>query len=221
MGRILHHRGETKPPCPSHVFQHRHWKSLFPWQPNWLSLSQEWRRRQRREGRGVCVCVAGGGCRAGARHSMLTSTWPLGENAISVSWFPQENIMIGCFSFSFFFWLLPSPESSKIYDLLTTKTTQCHESQNLSIWSIMQGYNGKGATKHSMPAKGRSFTQAVITPHWQRVRSKCCSNKTNIFSSTAPSGKMYNQWRLKAEKKELSEREMTHSEEMEDAFQKA
>lgn len=60
MGRILHHRGETKPPCPSHVFQHRHWKSLFPWQPNWLSLSQEWRRRQRREGRGVCVCVWGG-----------------------------------------------------------------------------------------------------------------------------------------------------------------
>lgn len=169
-----------------------------------------------REGR---VCV--GGCRAGAWHSMLTSTWPLGENAISVSWFPQENIMIGCFSFSFFFWLLLSPESSKIYDLLTTKTTQCHESQNFSVWSIMQGYNGKGTTKHSMPAKGRSFTQAVITPHWQRVRSKCCSNKTNIFSSTAPSGKMYNQWRLKAEKKELSEREMTHSEEMEDAFQKA
>lgn len=32
---------------------------------------------------------------------------------------------------------------------------------------------------------------------------------------------MYNQWRLKAEKKELSEREMTHSEEMEDAFRKA
>lgn len=74
---------ETKPPCPSHVFQHRHGKSLFPWQPNWLSLSQEWgrrerRRRERRQGRG---------CRAEAWHSVLTSTWPLGEHTgFLLSW---------------------------------------------------------------------------------------------------------------------------------------
>lgn len=53
---------ETKPPCPFHVFRRRRGKSLFPWQPNWLSLSQEWGRKgkvERREGRGAGVWAGG------------------------------------------------------------------------------------------------------------------------------------------------------------------
>lgn len=75
--------GRNKAALPAPRVSTSHGKSLFPWQPNWLSLSQEWgrRRRRRQARRGSCV---------EAWHSTVTSTWPLGEHAILVPCSPGE-----------------------------------------------------------------------------------------------------------------------------------
>lgn len=84
---IKHAWGESfitrrnKATLPSPRVSTLHGKSLFPWQPNWLSMSKEWGRRRRQAKRGSCV---------EAWQSTLTSTWPLGVHAILLSCSPGE-----------------------------------------------------------------------------------------------------------------------------------